>query len=440
MIIIDTNDNVAAQLPFLKSKGVVAIGRYYSSSAWKRITKAEAAAISGAGLKIFVVFEDSGDPTLSTDRGIHDAQIALGQAKAIGQPAGSAIYFAMEHLPNGYTHAHVPGIKLYFEGVRQVLGATYKIGVYSDGVVLDALLDAGLCEFAWLSASSSFEGSKDFDRSNRWALAQRKVDQTWSGLSVDTNDAKSEFGAFVVEQAQPAAGGGAGPMAAALAMAAPAGPAAPAAAASGWTFKVQRLREEKREGEGFKRTVGTYQVYHQGVAVAGLSGMTVERQGPGDNTLVGKREHRCIAAATYPLNSHATDNYRTVGYKSSGAHPRPAIEVGDTDKRDGILIHPADGYGSTIGCINLAGALEDEDADIEFSDSFRRVVDVINDLKRFLGGVIPAGDGEPLANCSLIVQDPITAHVAGGLHAMAAAARRGAGYGTWPEASSTAMW
>ena len=196
MIVIDTNDNVAAQLPFLKSKGVVAIGRYYSSSAWKRITKAEAAAISGAGLKIFVVFEDSGDPTLSTDRGIHDAQIALGQAKAIGQPAGSAIYFAMEHLPNGYTHAHVPGIKLYFEGVRQVLGATYKIGVYSDGVVLDALLDAGLCEFAWLSASSSFEGSKDFDRSNRWALAQRKVDQTWSGLSVDTNDAKTEFGAF----------------------------------------------------------------------------------------------------------------------------------------------------------------------------------------------------------------------------------------------------
>jgi hypothetical protein len=113
MIVIDTNDNVTADLPLLKSKGVTAIGRYYSSSAWKRITKVEAAAISAAGIRIFTIFEDTGDPELSLDRGIHDAQIALSQAKSVKQPAGSAIYFAMEHLPNGYTHAHVPGIKLY---------------------------------------------------------------------------------------------------------------------------------------------------------------------------------------------------------------------------------------------------------------------------------------------------------------------------------------
>ncbi len=421
MKVIDTNDNVTTHLPFLKSKGVEAIGRYYSSSAWKRITKAEAAAISSAGIRIFVVFEDSGDPTLSVDRGIHDAQIALGQARGIGQPAGSAIYFAMEHLPHGYTHAHVAGIQLYFEGVRQVLAETYKIGVYSDGVVLEALLDTGLCEFAWLSASTSFEGSKDFDKSGRWALAQRKVDQDWNGLSVDTNDAKPDFGAFLVAQAQPAADGGAGPAATALAMAGPAASAGPVVAANSWTFRVQRLREEKRPGEGFKRTVGTYQVYHNGVAVEGLSGMTVERQGPGDNTMVGKREHRCIAAGSYPLNGHRTVNFRTVGYKTSGAHPRPAIEVGDTDKREGILIHPADGYASTIGCINLSGPLTDADSDIEFSDSFRRVVDVIDDLTRFHGGVIPAGDAEPIANSSLIVEEPGEAHVAHDIGMMAAA-------------------
>ena len=60
------------------------------------------------------------------------------------------------------------------------------------------MLDAGLCDFAWLSASTSFEGSKDFDRSGRWVLAQRKIDQNWSGLSVDTNDAKADFGGFLV--------------------------------------------------------------------------------------------------------------------------------------------------------------------------------------------------------------------------------------------------
>ena len=167
------------------------------------------------------------------------------------------------------------------------------------------------------------------------------------------------------------------------------GPAGPEDAAIGWTFRVDRLREERRPGEGFRRTVGKYQVYRDGVAIGGLSGMTVERQGPGDNGQTGKREHRCISAGSYPLNNHATDNYRTVGYKSSGAHPRPAIEVGDTDKREGILIHPADGYASTIGCINLSGPLADASDDIEFSDSIQRVIDVIDDLKRYRGGVFP---------------------------------------------------
>ena len=65
MTVIDTNDNVSAHLADLKSRGVTAIGRYYSSSSWKRITKQEAANITNAGMDIFVVFEDSGDPTLT---------------------------------------------------------------------------------------------------------------------------------------------------------------------------------------------------------------------------------------------------------------------------------------------------------------------------------------------------------------------------------------
>jgi hypothetical protein len=172
-----------------------------------------------------------------------------------------------------------------------------------------------------------------------------------------------------------------------------------------WTFVVQRLREERREGEGFNRTVGTYQVLHDGAPVPGLSGTTVERQGPGDNGTIGRAEHRCIASGNYPLNSHATLKYKTVSYKTSGAHPRPALEVGNTDKREGILIHPADGYASTIGCINLASQLDDADADIEFSDSLKRVVDIIEDLKRFNGGSLPAGDGVPIANAQLVVRD-----------------------------------
>jgi N-acetylmuramoyl-L-alanine amidase len=185
---------------------------------------------------------------------------------------------------------------------------------------------------------------------------------------------------------------------------------------SAWTFLVQRLREERREGEGFNRTIGSYQVLHNGVPVPGLSGATVERQGPGDNGEIGHAEHRCIAAGDYPINSHATAKYKTVGYKTSGRRPRPALEIGDTDKRSGILIHPADGYASTIGCINLASQLNDADADIEFSDSFRRVVDVIDDLTHFSGASLPQADGVPIANAHLVVRD------AGAVRAAVAAA------------------
>ncbi|MBC2662836.1 DUF1353 domain-containing protein [Novosphingobium flavum] len=201
MLVIDTSDNTSASIASLQARGVTAVGRYYSSNAWKRLTAQEARSVSLAGIKLFTVFEDKGDPELTIEKGVFDGQIAIQQARAIGQPEGSAIYFALEHLPHGYSKSHVPGAKLYIEGVRQALADLYAVGVYSNGVVLEAMLDTGLCEFAWLSASRAFEGSKAFYASRRWVIAQDpKVDQNWGGLSVDINEVQGSFGAFDVTQ------------------------------------------------------------------------------------------------------------------------------------------------------------------------------------------------------------------------------------------------
>jgi hypothetical protein len=110
MSVIDTCDNVTRHLAELKQRGVTAIGRYYSSSAWKRITRPEALAIADAGIELFVVFENDGDPALTAEMGVSHGQIAAAQAKTIGQPAGSAIYFALEHLPDGYRKKDVKGV------------------------------------------------------------------------------------------------------------------------------------------------------------------------------------------------------------------------------------------------------------------------------------------------------------------------------------------
>ena len=67
--------------------------------------------------------------------------------------------------------------------------------------------------------------------------------------------------------------------------------------ANGWTLLVKRLRTERR-GDLRARTIGSYQVYRNGIPATApaLSGATIEREGPGDNGDVGKTEHRCIEA------------------------------------------------------------------------------------------------------------------------------------------------
>lgn len=197
-IVIDTNTNCTKHVASLKARGVTHIGRYYARSAHsdKRLLAAEAQALSAAGFQMFVVYEDSGDPQLTVERGKQDGLSAYTQANQVGQPAGTCIYFAMEHLPHGYGPEHVPGLKLYFEGVKQIIHPTYKVGCYGNGLTLTALLDDELIDYAWVSASTSFAGTKDFLKSDKWHLAQRQVDKNWDGVSVDTNDAADDFGCF----------------------------------------------------------------------------------------------------------------------------------------------------------------------------------------------------------------------------------------------------
>jgi hypothetical protein len=203
MVVIDTNSNCSRKVDYLKRRGVTAVGRYYRIRKPEyRITAAEAQKLSAAGIMIFMVYEDTGQKVsldLTSAQGRADGRTAVAQAREIGQPFGSAIYFAVEGLPHGYTAADLPAIRDYFGGVKEAVADRFKLGVYSDGVVCKTLLDEKYCAYTWLSASTSFEGTQAFYRSGRWNLAQKTpLDQDWEGLSVDVNEAKPDFGAFLV--------------------------------------------------------------------------------------------------------------------------------------------------------------------------------------------------------------------------------------------------
>jgi hypothetical protein len=169
----------------------------------------------------------------------------------------------------------------------------------------------------------------------------------------------------------------------------------------GWELHIQRSALQRR---GSKiRTVGAYQVFHDGVAQAAFTGGTAEPRGPGDNSV--ENDGLRIEAKSYPLERHAGAHYCTVGYQVSdkpGIHPKPGIGVGDTGKRVGIVVHPGFGFLSSIGCINICSPLGDALFDISFVNSRDRVIALIDDLKAFAGPRFPQQPG-PIPGAFLVI-------------------------------------
>jgi peptidoglycan hydrolase-like protein with peptidoglycan-binding domain len=95
---MDTAADCSAFASCIASANIKFVVRYYSANAKKRMTRAEAVALANAGHQLAVVYQDSNDDLkfFSEQAGRKHASTAFEQAQAIGQPAGSAIYFAVD--------------------------------------------------------------------------------------------------------------------------------------------------------------------------------------------------------------------------------------------------------------------------------------------------------------------------------------------------------
>ncbi|MFY9785773.1 MAG: glycoside hydrolase domain-containing protein [Pseudolabrys sp.] len=121
-----------------------------------------------------------------------DAKAALEQAKLVGQPEGSAIYFGVDFNVSGRP---ADAVLEYFRFIGQTVGNHYAIGVYGNGFVNRMLRDEKLVSYNWISASRSHEQTVDFYNGGQWHLFQNQVDRRWfgppgkcaNGLDVDTN-------------------------------------------------------------------------------------------------------------------------------------------------------------------------------------------------------------------------------------------------------------
>ena len=88
----------------------------------------------------------------------------------------------------------------------------------------------------------------------------------------------------------------------------------------GWEMHIVRESEQRRASDGRRRTVGKYQVFHDGVAQTGaaMKGTVAKSRGPGANKPAknGKR----VEEGRYPLATQDGTKYKTFNYKDFRKH------------------------------------------------------------------------------------------------------------------------
>ena len=132
-----------------------------------------------------------------------DALSALLSAKILGQPHGTAIYFAVDFDIKGDSdiddegNSKIDRIKTYFDIIKSKIGGRYKIGVYGSGYVCSAI-KPNYAEYSWLKNSIDHKGYDEYDVSSKYNIKQAET-YYCNGVEVDDDVAvDSDYGQWEV--------------------------------------------------------------------------------------------------------------------------------------------------------------------------------------------------------------------------------------------------
>jgi hypothetical protein len=147
--------------------------------AWKRLTLSEAEAITVAGMQVISVYETTANrATGGASAGHEDGVAALKEARLIGQPTGSTIYFAVDYdaQPQDYDE-----IEKYLKAALQQI-PDYSSGVYGSYAVVEEMAKRQACQSFWQTYAWS-RGKK----SGYANIYQYQNDVAIGGVAVDLN-------------------------------------------------------------------------------------------------------------------------------------------------------------------------------------------------------------------------------------------------------------
>lgn len=159
----------------------------YLGNTWKGFNKAEAKAIQDAGLKLVSIFQKSANYAgyFSKEQGIRDAKQAQEWAEDVGQPEGTAIYFAVDFDAQG---AHLKNVLAYVEGLKSTL-KKYKIGLYGSYTVMQAV--KGKVDYYWQTYAWSKGKVADFIHMHQYQNGVKVA-----GVMIDRDEIKKSPGAW----------------------------------------------------------------------------------------------------------------------------------------------------------------------------------------------------------------------------------------------------
>lgn len=213
----------ASQAAMFKSQGYSFVAQYIdqfsdaNTGGSPSVTQAQIQQDTAAGLNIVSIFQTNGMSSSAGNgyqtyftgaQGTADAQEALTSAANLGQPAGSAVYFAMDFDPAVFGAAGSEANLL--SAVRTYLGAVstafdnagYSVGVYGAGDTLAAAIRTSppVATYGWLTQSYGWAGSNPQTDANAqgWDIYQA-AQTTQNGVAIDPDTATSDtFGSWTV--------------------------------------------------------------------------------------------------------------------------------------------------------------------------------------------------------------------------------------------------
>jgi hypothetical protein len=190
--LVDNLGEIEAILGHKAGFGVLTIYQFYSSNPNKFRGKMRYKVPVNAAGGDWTACKSPPSDNSAKSEGEFDGDAAARQAKQIGQPPGSAIYFGVDFDAGDDVKK---GVVAYFAAVRARLAKDgYKVGAYGNGAAIRLLRNRPepLIDFAWINASRGHAGNVEVYNKEPWDLLQTTADLRLAlpkgkHLSVDTD-------------------------------------------------------------------------------------------------------------------------------------------------------------------------------------------------------------------------------------------------------------